>query len=275
MSTEPLPLETYAEALANVLSQRNVPLENVLGALGLSFDAFQRADTYWNERLREAHRRRKGVLAMKFAAAFADARQRLGLFHEGDVPVPPPARPEELPSFVVNPPRLAMSAPIAPVAPIAPAAPVAAEPPPRRHPLGETMANQPAGSAPTLPFQPGAPAIETAKPAPSPALPPAPKVGTGTALHADDRPSRPETPWGSGIAERPKGSRMNLAYFAALTVELAQHPPDPAVVLRRYGLESAEDHRYVAAAFSSQMQADPSLRAQYDALIARYRGMIR
>jgi hypothetical protein len=68
---------------------------------------------------------------------------------------------------------------------------------------------------------------------------------------------------------------MNLAYFAALTVELAQHPPDPAAVLRRYGLESAEDHRYVAAVFSAQMQADPNLRAQYDALIARYRGLSR
>lgn len=277
MSTEPLPLETYAEALANVLSQRDVPLENVLGALGVSFEAFHRADAYWNERLREAHRYRKGVLAMKFAAAFASARHRLGIFHEGDVPAPPPARAEERPGFVVNPPRLAMNAPIAPVAPSAPVAPVPAEPPPPRHTLGETigLSSEPAAKTPTLPFQPGAPATLTPEPTRSPAQPPAPKLNTGTAHHSDDLPPRPATPWGSGVTERPKGARMNLAYFAALAVELAQNPPDRAAVLRRYGLNNEEEYRYTAAAFSAQMQAQPEIRDQYDSLVARYRGMGR
>ncbi len=37
---------------------------------------------------------------------------------------------------------------------------------------------------------------------------------------------------------------MNLACFAALTVELAQNPPDPTAVLQRYGLESCSTLRH-------------------------------
>ncbi len=299
VSVEPLPLQAYAEALAHVVSRRNQPLESVIGSLGLSVDLFQRADAYWNERLREAHRLRKGVLAMRFAAAFAGARHRIGLSDAAGVTADAPARAagSEVPSY------LKPSPPPAPSAAPAPAPPAASppQPPPAAPPLAApappvpaaALPSPPAAAAPRggvpietiglpgrqaapaqpLPFQPGTAPSPLASAAPKP--PPPPSPGTGTALVSDEPAARPGTPWDARAAERAPGARINLANFAALNVELTGNPPDREAVLRRYGLQGPDDYRYVEAAYAAQMQVDPDMRSQYEALIARMRSFAR
>ena len=86
MDEEPLPLTTYATVLAHLVSRRGEPLSSVLSDLGVTPDQLEKADAYFNERLRESHRLRKGILAMTFAAAFAEGRKAKGLYVSGVVP---------------------------------------------------------------------------------------------------------------------------------------------------------------------------------------------
>src|SRR4051794_11511567 len=66
-STEPLPLATYAQALAHLLRRRGVPKEKLLEALGITAETFQKADAFWMEQLVQSYAQRKGIVAMKFA----------------------------------------------------------------------------------------------------------------------------------------------------------------------------------------------------------------
>lgn len=120
-----LPLETYARALACLLSQREQPIEEVLGGLGVTLEQLQAADATYNDQLGVAFRRRKGILGMKFAQAFAEARRERGLF--GAPPAPPPAPAAPAPEAPALPSYL--NAPHAPVS-VAPAmaAPVSVAP---------------------------------------------------------------------------------------------------------------------------------------------------
>ncbi len=104
MADAPLPLPTYARALAHMTSRRDQPIENILGALGITAAQLHAADAHYNEALRAAYRRRKGVLAMQFAEAFAQARHELGLLGGPPPPAPAPAPPaadaRSLPSYL-------------------------------------------------------------------------------------------------------------------------------------------------------------------------------
>lgn len=298
MDEEPLPLATYATILAHIVSHREEPLEKVLGALGVTAEQLQKADAHFNERLRESLRLRKGLLALTFASAFAEARKAQGLFTA--VPASrasPHAGPEStaLPSYMTASPAPSSPAWQAPVAAPAPApapAPVSvAAPPPVAPPpvapahVVPTTAEIPVMKPPpsAMPFRaapPGAPAAAAPHPAASGAVTaasanaaPAPAssgVGTGTQLAPSDAPRLPDTPWDQ-VASRV--GKLTLAHYAALTVELSRNPTDLAPLLHRYGLSNADDLRHVDAAFQAQMQFDPSLRAQFDALIGRMRSM--
>ena len=242
MDEEPLPLATYATILAHIVSHREEPLEKVLGALGVTAEQLEKADVYFNERLRESLRLRKGLLALTFASAFAEARRAKGLFTTSPAPRviahSTHAGPEStaLPSYMTASP--AVTPP--PIAPPAVAPPPIAPPPIAPPPIAPPPAAAPSG------------------------------VGTGTQLPPADAPRLPDTPW-DHVASRV--GKLTLAHYAALTVELSRNPTDLAPLLRRYGLSGADDLRHVDAAFQAQMQFDPSLRAQFDALIGRMRSM--
>lgn len=256
MADEPIALATYAAILADLATRRDQPVAAILASRGVTPEAFAAADAHHTEQLRACHRKRKGMLAMSFAAAFAEARRAAGLFGAPPPPPPEPAAPQApaVPSYLASEERPAPPLP-APVVP--PAA------------LRVTAALAQPGPTAALPFQPG-PVSEPPRPAPSA---PTPSLGTGTALPAADAATRPDVPW--TLAERRAGTRLTLAHFAALTVELWEHPPDLDAVLHRYGLAGPEDLRYVHAAFHAQMAADPALRAQFDSLVAQFRAMCR
>lgn len=311
MADDPLPLATYARALAHLLSHRDQPIEKVLGGLGLTMAQLHAADAHYNEQLGVAYRRRKGVLAMQFAQAFAEARRERGLF---GAPPPPPAAPappspaevQVLPSYLSATPAAAAPVSAAPVS--APASPAYAPPPPApisvpspapvsapapappsrapAPPPGFGAASPPPpgsssalkGTADLSPQQPAAPAVPFqpgAAPAPLPARsaqPAAPAPGTGTVLAPAEGPRGGEAPWDrSQVRERV--GKLTLAHFAALTIEVGRNPPDLMPVLQRYGLSSTDDLRHVQAAFHAQMSVDPVMKSQFDALLARMRSM--
>ena len=306
MDDEPLPLATYATILAHLVSRRGEPLERVLAEHSVSQEVFARAEAHFNERLRESHQRRKGILAMTFASAFAEARKTAGLFsHTGPIAIAaaapaPAAEPTALPSYMNAPPTqpawspqaypaapaLAVSPPAevsAPQGP-SPAAPAPAPAPANVVPpsmlaaapssLDSTTIGAPAPAAPPTPFRAVAPG---AAPPPAGVATPAPAqassgAGTGTQASPADAPRLPDTPWDQ--VKRTVG-KLTLAHYAALTIELGRNPTDLTPILARYGLSSADDLRHVNAAFQTQLQFDPALKAQFDALIGRMRSMSR
>lgn len=141
VADEPLPLPVYARALALLISQRDQPVENVLGALGVTMEQLRSADAHYSEQLRSAYRKRRGILAMTFAEAFAEARIERGLLGASAPPAPvhvhapaapPPAEAHALPSYMsATPSPAAAAAPsMAPYSPAPPAAVAALPVPP-------------------------------------------------------------------------------------------------------------------------------------------------
>lgn len=272
MADEPLPLATYARTLAHLISHRDQPIENVLGGLGLTMEQLQAADAHYTEQLSVAFRRRQGVLAMQFAQAFAEARRERGLFGTpaAQPAAPAPSSPEvpALPSYLNAPPAVvapppASSAPSsAPVAAHLPAPPpgfAAIQPPASREAALQSTADLPIQQilAAAVPFQPAA-----APAAPASQSGPPSTRGSGPA-------SAP------GSTDAPRVGKLTLAHFAALTIEVGRDQADLPAILRRYGLSSADDLRYVYAAFNAQMSADPQLKARFEAMLARMRSMSR
>jgi hypothetical protein len=273
---EPLPLATYATILAHLVSHRGQPLDKVLAALGVTPEQLEKADAYFNERLRGSHRQRKGILAMTFAAAFAEARKGQGLFTHGAPPVfgahAGHAAPESsaLPSYMTASPPVAASAPgwqapppVSLPVPVAVSVPVATPTP------AAVPAPAPVPPPAFAPSPPPAPAVQPPSMVNAPPTTPS-GIGTGTQLPASDAPRLPDTPWDQ-VASRV--GKLTLAHYAALTIELSRNPADLTPLLQRYGLSSQDDLRHVNAAFQTQMSFDPSLRAQFDALIGRMRSM--
>lgn len=238
----PLPLALYARALAHLLADRSQPAENVLGALGLTMAELEAADAYYNDQLRVSFRRRKGVLAMTFASAFAEARRERGLGGAAPAPEPSPAlasaETSALPSYL-NPTH-----------------------------------------SPSPVWRPGMPPPSQAVPAgpvtsPSPPIAQAASKGidTGTAPPTASA-QRPDTPWTAAQVSQRVG-KLTVAHFAALTVELSRNPPDPTPILQRYGMSSTDDFAHVHAMFHAQMAVDPAMKAQFESLVTHMRSVSR
>jgi hypothetical protein len=205
---DPLPLEKYALALAHLLQRRGEPLASVLEALDIGVDDFRRAEEHYNPQLAECHAHRKGVLAMKFAAAFAGARAELGLLESAAAPGhAAPAGPSPV-----------RAAPVAPEVPSYLGANASAPeptPPPVRGPAPDAVA----ATADISAFVPRGP-LPFAKPAGPPPVPPAapprrdpaaPPAGSGTEDLRGFVP-QPATPFGEatpGVAL----PRMRLIRF--------------------------------------------------------------
>jgi hypothetical protein len=264
---EPLSLETYALALAHLLRRRGEPIANVLGSLNITAVAFKEAEVHWTRELEQSLVRRKGILAMKFASTFAEARMQVGLLDPTDGSVPafsPKAQPAaELPSFLKEQSAPGAAAP-SPWAPAAPVPPSIERLPKNR---GATLVRESAAAiSPLLPFQEGSPATALA-----PALPPIPRgVGTGTAMLDSDAPAQmPVMPFGSDLPS------LTLEQYASLVVELTRRPPNVEPLLTRYGIHSHEQHRRLEAAMKAHLHSDPALRARFDALIMRFSAMAR
>ena len=261
---EPLSLETYALALAHLLRRRGEPIANVLGSLNINALAFKEAEVHWTRELEQSLVRRKGILAMKFASTFAEARIRVGLLDPTGDPAPafsPKAPPAlELPSFLKEQSALPVAAP-SPWAPAVPALPSIERLPKNR---GGTLVGELAAAvSPSLPFQEGA---EAPAMAPGPERPPIPRgLGTGTAMLDGDAPVRmPVMPFGSDLPS------LTLEQYASLVVELTRRPPNVEPLLTRYGIHSHEQHRRLEAAMKAHLLGDPTLRARFDALIMRF-----
>jgi len=277
---ESLSLESYALSLAHLLRRRGEPIANVLGSLNITAEAFKQAEIHWNKQLEQSLARRQGMLAMKFAAAFAEARNQVGLLDPTDesapARAPKPQMAPEVPSFLKA--QIALSeqayspwAPGPPGVPAMPAAPVPPAPPAvGRVPdnLRGTALHDP-GAAPShsLPFQPGAPP----PPAPPPPQDPRPVPrgpGTGTALlDSHSAASQSAMPWGSEIPS------LTIEQYASLVVEITRRPPNLEHLLARYGIQSHEQHRRLESAMKAQFLGDPALRSKYDALIMRFTTM--
>jgi hypothetical protein len=268
---EPLPLETYALALAHLLRRRGEPPAVVLGAIHVSAEAFWQAEQHWSAQLAQSFVRRKSTLAMKFAAAFAEARREVGLLdpREGEAPFPAPGASANgapvLPSYLLA----GQAAHATPAPMLKPADPL------RGTALALDLGPLPAAP---LPFAPGA-ATEALPPPDKPAPPPA-GPGTGTALFPDGLPGVTAIPWeakpdGPASAHFPPAPSMSVEHYAALVAELTRHPPDPAAVLAGYGVGGADEMQRIDVAFAAHFAANAPLRAKYDALLARFASMMK
>jgi hypothetical protein len=156
---EPLPLETYALALAHLIRRRREPVAEVLGSIGVSAEAFSAAERYWTEELAQAFVRRKGALAMRFASAWADAHRQVGLLDPAageapaaawSPPAAPPAAKPDVPSFL-RPGSEPGALPLPPPA-AAPPAPVAMSPAPVATPPSPAPVDAPPDRAPANPL---------------------------------------------------------------------------------------------------------------------------
>ena len=274
---EPLSLEIYTLSLAHLLRRRSEPIASVLGSLNITAEAFKQAEIYWTQQLEQSLVRRQGMLAMKFASSFAEARSRIGLLDPTDesaraVQVKAPHAPE-LPSFLKVQSALSepSASPWAPAPQPRAAASQPTAPPPQAfvpapgHLRGTALHDPTAVASQALPFQHGSPA----PPAPPPAPLPAPRgPGTGTALLDSSEPGpQPVTPWASDLPA------LTLEQYASLVVELTRRPPNVEHVLTRYGLHGHEQHQRLESMMKAQLHGDPALRARYDALIMRFATM--
>ena len=140
-----LSLEMYARLLAHVACRRGARLSDLLSELGIDAEALPAAEIALREQLTSAWVNRRGILAMKFAAALGAELQRLGpIGGDGASPLPPevvsllstaPEVPETaMPSYLHTPlttDRGGIGAPpfvALPAAPSLPAAPPIAPP---------------------------------------------------------------------------------------------------------------------------------------------------
>jgi hypothetical protein len=291
--SEPLALEAYVLVLAHLLKRRDEPIATVLGALNVSGEAFKLAEEYWSNELEQSLPRRKGMMAMKFASAFAEARKRVGLID----PVTPGNYAERRPQVEVQVPTFLKQAAAAPSAwaarapepqhaapPIAAppiAAPPIAAPPiaaPRASPVppppgpppaarkisaafsGTAYLDPAAPVATPMPFTKGAASSEIAKSDPSTQA--RRGVGTGTAFL--EGPEASPAP-----ARQPADQELTLEQYATLVIALSRRPPNPEQLLARYGIMNADQQRRVDEAMKAQLARDPALRAQYHAIVAR------
>jgi hypothetical protein len=268
-----LPLETYALALAHLLRRRNEHPAAVLEAIHVSPEAFWQGEQHWNEQIANSFDKRRGVLAMQFASALGKARADIGLLdpRSKETPfiaraAPPAAGSAEVPSYLL-------------AGPPAPAPPAPAPKPadlPRGTMLAFDLGPQPAAP---LPFVPGAATETLPSSAPTEPARGAPPAGSGTSLLPDGFPGVAAIPWeaqpgGPEAAHLPPTPTMSVEHYAALVAELARHPPDPAAILARYGVQNAEEHQRLEATFKAHFAANAPLRAKYDALIARFASMM-
>jgi hypothetical protein len=267
-----LPLETYALALAHLLRRRNEPPAAVLEEIYVSPEAFWRAEQYWNDQIANSFDKRRGVLAMQFASALGKARADIGLLDPRLQETPfiaraasPAAAPAEVPSYLL-------------AGASAPAPPAPALNPPDRF-RGTVLAFDAGPAAAPLPFVPGAATETLPSSAPTEPARGAPPAGSGTSILPDGLPGVAAIPWeaqpaGPASAHLPPPPSMSVEHYAALVAELARHPPDPAAILARYGVQSAEEHKRLEAAFAVHLAANAPLRAKYDALVARFASMM-
>jgi hypothetical protein len=223
---EPLPLETYALALAHLVRRRREPAAAVLTSIDITVEAFSAAERHWNDELAEAFARRKGALAMKFSTAWALAQREVGFLDPaaGDAaatawtpPAAGTAAKVETPSFLRP------------------------DQEPRVRQLDQTKRMDPpailvAIERGRLPF------------APSPAEPPGRSEPRATADHVDE----------GDLTQLP------LETYASVCAALARGEPRPEA-LARYGL-TAETFDRLGKAWSQRFQHEPQLVARFKEL---------
>jgi hypothetical protein len=135
-----------------------------------------------------------------------------------------------------------------------------------------------------LPFREGVASPAVASPPPPAAA--APKTGgpgTGTAFLPDPRDVPPPSIAPMSVAAdqaRPAGPPsepmpMTVEHYAAMVAELHGKPGQDEAVLRRYGIQTAEERARVQRTMTAHLRADPSLRAKYEALLQRFAAWMR
>jgi hypothetical protein len=281
---EILGLEAYARALVCLLHARGQPQEQVLATLSTTPSALRRAEQAWSEALADAHARRKGALAMRFAEAFALAQRSIGFSEDATPKVEAPAgRPRvDLPSYLADarPGSAVGSAPGAPSA----AAPMAASggaasmvgaPTIGAPMMGAPMMGAPASGAPPV----AAPALVIAAPAAEGGRSPAVDAVVarmmashghagpgGTAGVSLDAPRASAHPW-----ERPAGrepmvgpSELTVEQYASLSAELSR-THDASAVLQRYQV-NLPWWQHQQRAWEARLREEPPLLARYQEL---------
>ncbi|MFT3770165.1 MAG: hypothetical protein QM820_32450 [Minicystis sp.] len=88
-------LETYARLLAHVACRRGVPMKEILVELGVEVEALYAAERAFRQQLAGAWEGRKGIVAMKFAAALGAALENLGPIGGEGSGSPQEQRPDE------------------------------------------------------------------------------------------------------------------------------------------------------------------------------------
>jgi hypothetical protein len=100
----PVTLEVYAQILARLACRRGATIEEVLAELGLAPEDLARDEPALRAQLREALARRKGIAAMKFAAAVGEELEKLALLGAGAPPPEPlPAPAVQVPLALIDP----------------------------------------------------------------------------------------------------------------------------------------------------------------------------
>lgn len=136
-----------------------------------------------------------------------------------------------------------------------------------------------------LPFREGAASPAVANPQ-APAAPKAAAPGTGTAFLPDPRDAPPPSLGAAGlgpVSVGPEGRPappteampMTVEHYAAMVAEIHGKPGQDEAVLKRYGIQSAEERARVQRAMTAHLRADPALRAKYEALLQRFAAWMR
>jgi hypothetical protein len=248
-------LEVYAQILARLAARRAATVVEVLAERGLSLEDFARDEPELRAQIRDAWARRKGIAAMKLAAAICEELDQLGPLGVGAAPQA--LHPEALvqvPSFMAPRPPPPVDAP-----PVAPMTPLPS--PPARALSSTAIAGASAPAASALPFV-------AASPLPSPPPPvdasaPAPRrepVASGTVFLGDE-PAAVAAPEGI-VALTPQ-------QYASLRAELQLHPTKEAEILRLYQIP-LNRREALDAYWRQRFDADPVLRMTFARAYGEY-----
>jgi hypothetical protein len=291
-------LEQYARALALAACRRDVQMSDLLAEVGVTEEDLGKAEGGLREQLAGAWDSRKGVLAMKFAAALGAELLRLGPIGTGTPPKAPPVdqsvtlpsetRPHEtdLPSFMQS--KLGAFAAQDPMStlPLPSMSPVAEPAPPHRldgtadMDLSTIMAAVRRG---TLPFQhsEAPPSGVAPEPQGDRRLPPSPPVtGTpGGTMNADlsqivaavNRGALPfKTDAPAGGSDSGDSAQLPLETYAAVSGALARGVPRETA-LAKYNL-LPEDFDRLAKAWAQRFQREPHLLDKFKELASNAAG---
>lgn len=262
-----LDLPMYARILARLACRRDPSLPQILGELGVDAGELREAEPALRRDLSMAWQERKGIAAMKFAAALGEELSKLALLGgeggEGAASEIELPRGTDVPSFLQPAPMQPQAEPERG----APPPPMVATPPPRLAGTAEMdlQAVIAAVKGSSLPFAPSDPQTAATHEKSPPAGERPPPVATGTVLDLSGIIPRSSLPFAG--AEDVDFAQLPLATYAGVTGALARGEPRDEV-LQRHGVRP-EVFDTMAKAWAQRFQREPHLLETFKSLVKR------